>query len=100
MSKKEEEGEKEVVEDLKKKEKAKEKAPWDKERFTSYLYSGHISMVREISEETGLPINQLLSQALDEFLEDIGYQDEDQVPHVDLKEYLKQKKKGTEEEEV
>lgn len=69
-------------------------SPWDKERFTSYLYAGHISSIRRLAEETGLPINQLLSQALDEFLEDIGYQDQNQVPHLDLEEYLEQRRKG------
>lgn len=93
----EEEKQEEIEEAIKNLEK--DKAPWDKERFTSYLYAGHISMIRELSEETGLPINRLLSQALDEFLEDIGYQDKNQVPHLDLENYLEQRRSKDKEEE-
>ena len=66
---------------------------WNKERFTSSLYKVHVQLLRELSEEIGLPVSTLLTQAIDKFLSDTGRIKYLTVPEIDIKAYL-QKQKG------
>ena len=61
---------------------------WDKDRFTTTLYKVHISLLRELAEDVGLPVAALITQAVDNFLVDIGRIEKGKVPKIDIKQYL------------
>jgi len=61
---------------------------WEKDRFSTTLLRAHITLLRELSEDVGLPISTLLTQAVDNFLVSIGRQDAPLMPETNIKDYL------------
>lgn len=68
---------------------------WEKERFTSSLYKVHIHLLRELSEATGLPMSTLLTQAIEQLLQETGQIKKPMVPRIDVHEYLQKRGDST-----
>ena len=66
-----------------------------KERFTTYICGAQLQILREISEQTGRPISALIGEALDDFLQAVGWLREPMIPPVEKQFYRSaaQKKK-------
>jgi|YelNatPaOPRAMG01_1025707.scaffolds.fasta_scaffold52948_3 hypothetical protein len=60
-------------------------------RFTTYMSKTHYKALLEISEKTGIPISDLIGQALDAYLkEKLGILDEYDMPPIDI-EFIRRK---------
>ncbi len=71
---------------------------WNRKRVTTYLSNVHMSKLRSLSDEAGVPMGKIIDQALDNFFTEIGLQEQPTGPSIDLKllrEAILKKKRGT-----
>jgi len=60
---------------------------WEKDRLSTTMLRAHITLLKELSEDVGLPVSALITQAVDSYLVDVGMQKKKLLPEANVKEY-------------